>query len=61
MAKAPPQQNNLVNGQKELITALESLRSVYPEARLHDYQEDGEENPVLLNYTILGSESTKEE
>lgn len=41
--------------QGELLDVLQSLRSVYPEAELHDCKEEGDENPLLLNRTILGS------
>lgn len=40
---------------KDLIEAMESLRSVYPEAVLHDCNDSESENTVLLNHTILGT------
>ncbi len=40
----------------ELIEIMETLRSVYPEAYLHDCAEsDDETSPVILNQTILGT------
>jgi len=41
--------------QSELLDVLLELRSVYPEAELHDCEEEQDENPLLLNRTILGS------
>ena len=38
----------------ELINILYHLRNIYPAATLHDCEEGGNENPVLLNRTILG-------
>ena len=37
-----------------LIKALESVDTVYPEAVLHDCEDDKDENPVILNQTKLG-------
>jgi hypothetical protein len=39
----------------ELIHALRRLTSVYPEAVLHDCEDDQDENPVILNQTKLGN------
>ncbi|MCF7829375.1 MAG: DUF1508 domain-containing protein [Candidatus Marinimicrobia bacterium] len=41
--------------QSELLDVLLELRSVYPEAELHNCEEEQDENPLLLNRTILGS------
>lgn len=38
-----------------LITALEAVETVYPEALLHDCEDDRDENPVILNQTKLGT------
>jgi hypothetical protein len=54
-AKEIPDQVQLSNKLKELIDAMESLRSVYPEAVLHDCEESLTDNQVLLNQTILGT------
>jgi uncharacterized protein YegP (UPF0339 family) len=45
----------LARCQSELVTVMESLRSIYPTATLHDYQENLVENPVLLGRTQLGT------
>jgi len=37
-----------------LIRALEDVETVYPEAVLHDCEDDKDENPVILNQTKLG-------
>ena len=37
-----------------LIKALEDVETVYPEAVLHDCEDDKDENPVILNQTKLG-------
>jgi hypothetical protein len=39
----------------ELILALRGLTTVYPEAVLHDCEDDQDENPVILNQTKLGN------
>lgn len=39
----------------ELLTILEQIQTVYPQATLHDCEEDGGENPVTLGNTSLGS------
>jgi hypothetical protein len=54
-AKEIPDQTELSKNLKELIEAMESLRSVYPEAVLHDCGESETDNSVLLNHTILGT------
>jgi uncharacterized protein len=38
-----------------LIVIIEKLRSVYPEATLHDCIDDSQSNPVMLNHTQLGT------
>ncbi len=42
------------NTTTRLIRALESVETVYPEAVLHDCEDDRDENPVVLNQTKLG-------
>ena len=37
-----------------MIAALEDVETVYPEAVLHDCEDDKDENPVILNQTKLG-------
>jgi len=54
-AKKLPDSTKLSLKLKELIEALESLRSVYPEAVLHDCGKSESDNSVLLNHTILGT------
>lgn len=39
----------------QFISNLKNLRNVYPQATLHDCEEDGGDNPVQLGYTSLGS------
>lgn len=38
-----------------LISIMTRLKNVYPAATLHDCKDDGDQNPVILNYTILGT------
>ncbi len=41
---------------KKLVEALSSLRSIYPEAVLHDCENPDEDlNPVVLDYTSIGT------
>lgn len=42
------------NATTRLIRALEDVETVYPEAVLHDCEDDKDENPVILNQTKLG-------
>jgi hypothetical protein len=44
----------LKNATNRLIRALENVETVYPEAVLHDCEDDKDENPVILNQTKLG-------
>ena len=37
-----------------MIRAIEDVETVYPEAVLHDCEDDKDENPVILNQTKLG-------
>jgi len=50
------QQDELVkmNANARMIRALEAVETVYPEAVLHDCEDDKDENPVILNQTKLG-------
>ncbi len=43
-----------MNANARLIRALEDVETVYPEAVLHDCEDDKDENPVILNQTKLG-------
>ncbi len=43
------------NETNELIKAIKEVNSVYPEAILHDCEDDQDENPVVLNQTKLGN------
>jgi hypothetical protein len=38
-----------------VIDALEAVETVYPEAVLHDCEDDRDENPVMLDQTKLGT------
>ncbi len=40
---------------KKLISVLNTLTNVYPEGHLHDCDNPGTDNPVILNQTILGT------
>lgn len=40
---------------KELIKTLNTLTNVYPEGHLHDCENPGTDNPVILNQTSLGT------
>ena len=42
------------NANARLVRALEDVETVYPEAVLHDCEDDKDENPVILNQTKLG-------
>lgn len=42
----------------QLVRMLESLTNTYPRATLHDCDDGGDDNPVRLNQTALGSLST---
>ena len=46
---------DLETHQNNLVTKLASLRSVFPEAELHDCIDGGDENPIVLDNTILGT------
>ncbi|HSK12864.1 MAG TPA: hypothetical protein VK907_06585, partial [Phnomibacter sp.] len=40
---------------KKLITVINTLTNVYPEGHLHDCDNPGTDNPVILGQTILGT------
>lgn len=42
-----------------LIETLEALITIYPEARLHDCDDGNDDNPILLNRTILGTSNSE--
>lgn len=44
---------------KLLIKALTEIKSIYPEATLHDCVEDEDENPLILGQTSIGSDKTQ--
>jgi hypothetical protein len=52
-AKAPeqPAYNNAL---KAIVKILEQLQTIYPQATLHDCEEDGGDRPVQLGRTSLG-------
>ncbi len=58
-AKTRPDATKLLEYQRALVAALESLRSVHPVATLHDCQEDLGENPLLLGRSQLGTLPTE--
>lgn len=60
-ALSQPDAAKLKATQRALVEALESLRSVYPTATLHDCQEDLGENPLLLGRAQLGTMPIEEE
>jgi len=41
---------------EKLIKALTEIKSIYPEAMLHDCVEEEDENPLVLGQTSIGSE-----
>lgn len=52
---------NFTQALNGLIEILTQLNNVYPEATLHDCQEgSSEDNPLILNQTILGTTNTNE-
>jgi hypothetical protein len=55
MAEFNPVPMKLIQARNELITAIQSLRSVYPESRLYDCASRRDRLPVLLNHSVLGS------
>ena len=55
ISKPCPDAIQLSLRQSDLLDVLQELRSVYPEAELHDCKEETDDNPLLLNRTILGS------
>ncbi len=55
MARETPEPEKLANCRKQLIAALASLRSIYPETALHRCVEGEDGAPILLNQSILGS------
>ena len=40
---------------EKLLEAMGELRSVYPQATLHNCQSDNDANSVILNKTVVGS------
>lgn len=54
-AQAHPGEEELQAKLAVLIDVMRRIRSVYPDATLHDFQEDSDDNPMLLNNTVLGT------
>ncbi|MBN1301243.1 MAG: YegP family protein [Melioribacteraceae bacterium] len=53
--------NKLIRAaQDKLVKILQTLRSVYPETRLYDCEEQDEDGVVLLDHSVLGSISEDE-
>jgi hypothetical protein len=53
LAKPEPDALALHNKLKDLLLVFEQLKSVYPEARLHDCVDGDDSNRVFLNHTII--------
>jgi hypothetical protein len=53
--KYKPDMTNLKALLKELIKTMNTLTNVYPEGHLHDCENPGTDNPVILNQTSLGT------
>jgi hypothetical protein len=53
-AQTSTDDEQLKNANARLIRAIEDVETVYPEAVLHDCEDDKDENPVILNQTKLG-------
>ncbi len=51
---------DLTMKQNLLIESLSSLRSVYPESRLYDCNNENQDSVLLLNYSVLGSTNEDE-
>jgi hypothetical protein len=54
LAQQSPDVDQRKDANARLIRALEDVETVYPEAVLHDCEDDKDENPVILNQTKLG-------
>ncbi|MFH5885778.1 DUF1508 domain-containing protein [Halalkalibaculum sp. DA3122] len=54
-AKPTPDPGELRDKLGKLIEVMRQIRSVYPVATLHDYREDSDDNPMLLDNTVLGT------
>jgi hypothetical protein len=54
LAQQSPDVDQQKDANARLIRALEDVETVYPEAVLHDCEDDKDENPVILNQTKLG-------
>jgi hypothetical protein len=50
-----PNMNNLKVLLVDLVRVLNTITNVYPEGHLHDCDNPGTDNPVILNQTILGT------
>lgn len=55
MAKPVPDDMALHEKLKDLLAVFEKLKSVYPEARLHDCKDGDDSNRVFLGQTIISS------
>jgi hypothetical protein len=53
--KYKPNMNTLKNLLVDLVRVLNTLTNVYPVGHLHDCDNPGTDNPVILNQTILGT------
>lgn len=53
LAKETPNETDLKNKLISLLTIFENLKSVYPQATLHDCEDGDDENRVRLNSTII--------
>lgn len=50
-----PEPGALEEKLEKLIGVMSEMRSVYPVATLHDFREDRDDNPMLLDNTVLGT------
>ncbi len=54
-AKSRPVGNDLAGATGKLIRVMAGIRSVYPVSKLHICSEEDEQNPILLDRSILGT------
>ncbi len=59
LAKPTPDDFQLHEKLKDLLLLFENLKSVYPEARLHDCKDGDDSNRVFLGQTIISSGTDK--
>ncbi len=57
----PKKATNYKNALGNLLDILVRLHSIYPQGTLHDCVDGGDENPMILNLTSLGSMKNKDQ